>query len=467
MRGGTANLRFRLAAMVMVVAISSVRPATAEEGLAASWPQFRGPQASGRADGPALPPTWDVRKGDGVLWKTPIAGLGHSSPALWGDKLVVTTAEKAEGDSSLRVGLYGDIAPVDEPVPHRFKVICLDRRTGKPLWEHTAHEGVPKVKRHTKATHANCTAALNDRCVVAFFGSEGLYCYDHAGKLLWSKDLGVLDSGFHMVPGAQWGFGSSPVIHEDRVIVQCDVQKDSFVAAYALKDGQELWRTPRDEVPTWSTPTVVKSGDRTQVLCNGYRCIAGYDVRDGKELWRMRGAGGIPVPTPIVGDGLFFFTSNHSPAQPIYAVKAGAKGDISLEGEEEKNEFVAWFKPRRGNYMQTPILLGERLYLCADAGLLTCFEAATGKQLYRERLGKGGTGFTASPVAAGGRLYYTSEEGDVFVVKDGPTFELLATNPIGEVCMATPAIVDGVLYVRTQNHIIAIGASGGAAAATR
>src|SRR6185503_795303 len=193
----------------------------------------------------------------------------------------------------LKIGLYGDVKSVDGTSSHAFQVFCLNKSDGRVLWKQTAHEGVPKIKRHPKSSHANSTPATDGKHVVCFFGAEGLFCYDTEGKLLWRKDFGKLDSGFFAVPDAQWGFASSPIIHENRVIIQCDVQTNSFIAALDIKDGREIWRTPRTDVPTWSTPTVDERSERAQVIANGFRHIGGYDLRTGKELWKLGNAGDI------------------------------------------------------------------------------------------------------------------------------------------------------------------------------
>jgi outer membrane protein assembly factor BamB len=422
-----------------------------------NWPSFRGTNATGIAEGFATPATWDVEKSQNVRWKTALPGLGHSSPVVWGDRIFVTTAVNSKGKADLKVGLYGDIAPADDNSEQKWDIVCLNKKTGKVLWQKTAHAGVPKVQRHTKATHANPSVATDGKYVVASFGSEGLYCYDMSGKQVWKKDLGVLDSGYYVVPTAQWGFASSPVLADGMVIVQCDVQKDSFLAAFRAKDGSEVWRTPRADVPTWSTPTVVREGGRAQVVVNGYKHIGGYDLKTGKELWKLTGGGDIPVPTPIVADGLVYITNAHGRMAPIYAVKTTAEGDISLKADERANGHIAWSLARDGGYMQTPLVYGGQLYVCRDNGVLSCYDAKTGNRLYQERLGTGRTGFTASPVAADGKLYFTSEEGEIYVVKAGPEFKLLSTNPMGEVCMATPAISEGLLLFRTQGHLVAIG----------
>jgi outer membrane protein assembly factor BamB len=421
------------------------------------WPSYRGANARGVADGFPTPTEWDAEAGKNVRWKTAIPGLGHSSPIIWGNRLFVTTAVSAKGKADLRVGLYGDIAAADDNDVQEWKIYCLDKASGKVLWERTAHKGVPKVKRHTKATHANSTMATDGKRVVAFFGSEGLHCYDMAGKPLWKKDFGVLDSGFFMVPTAQWGFASSPILHSGMVIVQVDVQKDSFVAALDAATGEVKWKTPRADVPTWSTPTVVNSPSGPQVVVNGWKHTGGYDLKTGKEVWKLVGGGDIPVPTPIEAHGLVYITNAHGMMAPIYAIKTSATGDITPKPEETSTPNLPWLARREGAYMQTPIVYGDYLYVCRDHGVLSCYDAKTGKRLYNERLGTGRTGFTSSGVAASGKLYYTSEMGEVFVVQAGPEFKLLATNPLGEVCMSTPAISEGNLYFRTQGHVVAVG----------
>ena len=427
--------------------------AGAEDG---NWPSFRGPQARGTAEGFKTPERWNVEKSENVKWKTPIPGLGHSCPVIWGDKIFVTTAVKEGGDADLKVGLYGDIGPVNEQAKHSWVLLCLGKADGKILWSTAAHEGVPRVKRHPKSTHANSTPVTDGRRVLSLFGSEGLFCFDMGGKLLWQKDLGPLDSGYYVMPQAQWGFASSPILHENQVIVQCDVQTNSFLAAYDVRDGKELWRTARADVPTWSTPTIVAREGRPQIIVNGYRHAGGYDLATGKEIWKLKGGGDIPVPTPVVSEDLVFITNAHGRMAPIYAIKLDAAGDISLTGDQTTGPHIVWSMSRRGNYMQTPIVVGEYLYCCNDVGVLACYKARTGEVLYSERLGTGGSGFTASAVAADGKIYFTSELGTIYVIKAGPRLEVLAKNEMGETCMATPAISEGSLFFRTRHHLVAI-----------
>jgi outer membrane protein assembly factor BamB len=442
--------RFFLFITFLVVAAHSA-------ALAQNWPQFRGPLATGVVEGQTTPTAWDAGKSQNLRWKTEIPGLAHSSPVIWGDKVFVTTAVSSNAKEETRYGLYGDVAPVKDDPKQTWKVYALDKRTGKILWEQTASEGVPKVKRHPKSTHASSTPVTDGKYLIVLFGSEGLYAYDLNGKLLWKQDLGVLDSGWFYDVDYQWEHGSSPIIYKNLVIVQADIQKNSFIAAYDLKTGKLAWKTPREEIPSWGTPTVYEGKSRAELIANGSKAIRGYDPLTGKELWRLSPNSEITTPTPFVGNELIFVTSGYAPIQPIYAIKPGASGDISLKDGKDSNDFVAWSKQRGGPYMPTPIVYGDLLYTCSNQGVLGAYNAKTGERVYQERLGGKGGAFTSSPVASDGKIYLSSEDGDVFVVKAGPKYELLATNPVGEVMMATPAISDGLVIVRGINHLFAFG----------
>jgi outer membrane protein assembly factor BamB len=420
------------------------------------WPSFRGASARGVADGHPTATKWDLKSGENIRWKTPIPGLAHSSPVIWGDRIFVTTAIKSEGESRLKIGLYGNIESEKEDIVFHWRVYCIDRQNGEILWARNCLSSKPKVKRHAKSSHANATPSTDGKVVVAFFGAEGLYCYDVEGNLIWRKDLGVLDWGYFRAPSAQWGGGSSPVIHKDAVILQCDVQKNSFIAAYSLKDGSELWKTPRGDVPTWGTPTVYTGEKYPQIIVNGFKHIGAYRIETGQEIWRMTGGGDIPVPTPVVAHGLIYITNAHGRMSPVYAVKLSATGDISLGANESSNDHVAWSYPKGGNYMTTPIVWGDYLYCCSNSGKLSCFNAATGEPVYQENLGSSSVPFSASPVAADGKIYFPGEKGDIYVVKAGPEFEVIAINKMYEECMATPAISHGALLFRTRNHLVSI-----------
>lgn len=429
---------------------------------AQNWPQFRGPSASGVAEGRPAAVNWNAEKSLNTRWKTAIPGLGHSSPVVWGNKIFVTTAVTSAPKDETRYGLYGDVAPVKDDPKHTWKVYAIDRQTGKILWERIAFAGLPKVKRHPKSTHSDSTPVTDGKYVVALFGSHGLYAYDLNGKLKWKQDLGVLDAGWFYDADYQWEHGSSPVIYRNLVIVQADVQKDSFIAAYDLKTGKLAWKTPREEISSWGTPTVYEGKTRAELITNGSKAIRGYDPATGKELWRLTPNSEITTPTPFVAHDLIYVTSGYSPIQPIYAIRPGANGDITLKDGTESSAFIAWSKKRGGPYMPTPVVYGDLLYTCSNQGVLTAYNAKTGERVYQERLGGKGGAFTASPVASDGKIYLASEDGDVFVVKAGPKYELLATNTVGEVMMATPAISDGMVIVRGIKHLFAFGEPGAA-----
>jgi outer membrane protein assembly factor BamB len=423
---------------------------------AQNWPSFRGPGASGVAEGKNMPVKWDAEKSVNVLWKVPIPGLAHSSPVVWGNRVFITTAVSANAKEETRYGLYGDVEPVKEESKHTWKVYCLDKQTGKILWERVAYEGLPKIKRHPKATHSSSTPATDGKHLVILFGSEGLYCYDLNGKLLWKQDPGVLDAGWFYDPDYQWEYASSPIIYKNLVILQADIQKNSFIAAYDLKSGKQVWKTLREEIPSWGTPTVYEGKARAELITNGTKAIRGYDPLTGKELWRLTPNSEITTPTPFVAHDLIYVTSGYAPIQPIYAIRPGASGDITLQEGKDSNEFIAWSKQRGGPYMPTPIVYGELLYTCSNNGVLAAYNALTGERLYQQRLADRGGAFTASPVASDGKIYLSSEDGEIFVVKAGPKHELLSVNQMGEVMMATPAISDGLLIVRGIKHVFAV-----------
>lgn len=454
-----------------------------------NWAQFRGNGARGIADGQTPPMQWKVTaKGEdeNLLWKQDIPGLGHSCPVIWDNKLFITTAHSEKGNDDIRTGLYGDVDSVEDDSIHQFKIYCLDKSTGKILWEKIAVERKPSVKRHLKSTHANPTCATNGKYVIAFFASEGLYCYTTSGEFVWKKDLGRLDSGWFFDSGYEWGFASSPVIHKNRLVIQCDIQKDSYIAALDLETGAPIWKTKRDEIPTWSTPTIHDTGDMQMVITNGTKAARAYDLENGQELWSVSGNSEIAVPTPMVAHGIAYVTSGYRPIQPIWAVKLSARGKLvpqkkssavkkKASGEEaadkkegqkdgdassvetlaqDTNPF-AWYRSKGGPYMPTPVIYGDYLYLIGNSGVLACHQAKTGERVYRKRVGNRAS-FTGSPIAADGHLYFTSEEGKTFVVKAGPEFELVSTNEIDQAVLSTPAISESVFYIRAQNSIFAL-----------
>ncbi|MFN7933791.1 MAG: PQQ-binding-like beta-propeller repeat protein [Bryobacteraceae bacterium] len=428
---------------------------------ASDWPSYRGPGASGVGDG--NPPTsWNADPTAGsprnILWKTPIPGLSHSSPIVWNNRVYVTTAISAKGDAPLKIGLYGAGDSADDTAEQSWVLYCLDKRSGKEIWKQTAHRGAPKVKRHTKATHDNTTLATDGKRLIAFLGSEGLYAYSLDGKLLWKKDLGIMDMTPFDDRTLSWGFASSPTLFEDTILVQNDSKSDSFAAAFHASDGRELWRVPRKDVSvgSWGSPGVIRTPNRTQVVLNGYPWIVSYDFKTGKELWRLRSGGDVPVPTPFYANGLIYVANAHGRKAPLYAIRPDATGDISLPDGATTSSGVVWAQERNGSYLQTPVVYEGIAYASTSQGIFKAYDAQTGEKFYEQRLGGGTTGFTSSPVAAGGRIYVTSEEGETYVLKHGKTYELLAKNQLGETVLSTPAISAGVLFFHTRGHLLAV-----------
>lgn len=434
----------------MMVALSAI-PAFAQ-----NWPSFRGPNGAGVGTGE--PPTkWNVKSGEHVKWKVRIPGLAHSSPIVWGDRIFLTTAvSDDEAEETVQTGwLQGTGDSAAETKPWTWKVICLDRKTGKTRWSRDAHHGVPKARRHIKATHANSTPATDGKHVVAFFGSEGLYCYSTKGKLLWKKDLGVLDIGPYNAPNMQWGAATSPIIYNNLVILQCDALNDSYWASFDIKTGEEKLRIPRGDVATWCTPTVARfKGGDPMLICNGWRKMAGYDLATGREIWTLSGGGDVPVPTPLVTKHNIILTNGHG-RSPVYAIRPDATGDVT-PANDEPGPGLAWYQPKTGSYMPTPVIVGSLLYVANDNGIICVREVKTGEEVYRDRIDTGGETFSASAVATKKAIYLTGEDGNIYVLKTGRKFKLLAKNAMGEVCMATPAISEGELFVRARKHLYCI-----------
>ena len=431
-----------------------------DNAIAASsrWPRFRGPGARGIAVDQRLPLTWSGTREMGIRWKAPLTGLANSSPIVWDNRIFLTSASSSSGNRELRIGLYGDGDAAGDQSEHEWNLICLSVDSGRVLWRHTAERGIPPVKRHQKSTQANPTPATDGTHVVAVFNSGGLYCYNVDGRLEWSRNLGVLDSGAFNDPDYQWGFASSPILIRGLVIVQIDRQTNSYLAAFDVADGSPVWTTPRNEIPSWGTPTVYQSPQGLAVVTNGTHFSRGNDLKTGKEIWRLNGNSAITVPTPFMAHGLLFVTSGYRPIQPIYAIRPDAQGDISLKTGEQSNAYIAWSKKRGGPYLPTPLVYGNFLYSCSNQGVLTCYHAPSGKRIYRKRIARGAANsYSASLVAADGRIYCTAESGEVCVIRAGADFDILARNQLGEYCLSTPAIASQTILFRAQRHLFAVG----------
>jgi outer membrane protein assembly factor BamB len=422
-----------------------------------SWPSFRGQQASGTAERQNLPDRWDGKTGENILWRTPIPGLAHSSPVVWGHRIFVTSASSSDPKATFRPGLYGDGDASKDRSQHRWMIYALEKRTGKVLWERVAHQGVPLEQRHIKSTYANSTPATDGRIVVAWFGSQGVYAYDVSGRFLWKVELGRLDLGAYDIPTYEWGPASSPIIWNNLVILQCDTQSDSFLLALDADTGKTVWKTEREELPSWGTPTVAMTSVGPVLVANASNYIRGYDPRTGKELWRLGGSSKITAPTPVFSDDVFAVVSGRAPERPIFVVKAGARGDLTLPEGKSNSEAIAWSRTGRGSYMPTPLIYDGILYVLANNGLLDAYNLRTGEEVYRQRLPLVGSGFSASPVASDGKLYLSNEDGEMLVIAAGQKFTHVATNSMGELLMATPALSEGVMYVRTSASLFAIG----------
>ncbi len=432
-------------------------PSRARETDKGSWPSFRGPHASGIAEGQNLPDQWNAKTGQNILWRTPIPGLAHSSPIVWGNRIFVTTAVSSDPKASFRPGLYGDGDASKDRSPHRWIIYALDKRNGKILWERVAYQGEPLEKRHIKATYANSTPATDGRIVVAWFGSQGLHAYDVDGRFLWKVDLGRIDLGAYDIPTFEWGSASSPIIWKDLVIIQCDTQTDSFILALNANTGETVWKTDRDEIPSWGTPTVATTSKGEELIANASNFIRGYDPRTGKELWRLGRSSKITAPTPIFADDVLVVASGRGPERPIFVVKAGARGDLTLPEGKTSSDTVIWSRTGRGSYMPTPLIYNGILYVLANNGTFDAYNLKTGDEIYRQRLAVIGSGFSASPIAADGKIYLSNEDGEILVIAAGEKFAHVATNSMGELLMATPALSGGVMYVRSAASVFAIG----------
>ena len=438
----------------VAAASGDLRP---EAAAAAPWPSFRGPNGSGIADGQRIPLEWDSGAGKNIRFATPIEGFSVSSPIVWANRIFVLSASSGAADRTFRTGLYGDVTPIDDLSEHRWLLYALDTRDGRVVWERQLERARPGTKRHPKSSQANATPATDGKRIVSLLGSTGfLYCHDFEGNLLWKREIGILNSGWFYDPDYQWGHSSSPILYDGRVIVQADVHGSPFIAAFDLESGNEVWRTARDgEIPTFATPTLYRGRTGDELVTNGTR-IRGYDPATGTLLWHLGPNSEIAVGSPVVTSDLIYVTAGYPPIKPIYAIRPGSRGDLALPEGVDKSEALAWSKTRGGTYIPSPLVYRGYFYTNENNGLLVCYDAATGEIVYRARIGGTGGAYAASPIAADGRLYFTTEEGETFVVKEGPQYRLLAKNRVEGVVLSTPAASDGLLVIRTLEHVYGI-----------
>jgi len=442
-----------------LIALAAIKPfSTTAAPSSNNWSQWRGPEGTGISSETNAPTEWSADKN--IKWKTPIAGNGQSQPIIWGGRIFLTTdieGDVAPGAKAVEHKIEGKAFVHPDSVganrKHTFKVICVDRNTGKILWEQTAYTGAVHDDRHRKGSYAAPTPATDGNYVYAWFGGEGdgLYCYDFKGKLVWKAAVGKIAT-YGMGPGA------SPVLHENSVILQCDEEdgKNSFIVAFDKKTGKEVWKTPRKVQASWSTPLVVRSGARAELITSGNELIVSYDPKTGKELWTAKGHGGNAIATPLVGHGMVFVYAGY-PVKKTFAIKLGGSGDVSSSN-------VAWQYDKGTAYVPSSILVGDYIYLMSDRGLLTCLDAKTGKVVYEGGRIPVPASFTASPVAFDGKILLTSEDGDTYIVKAGPKHEVITTNSVGEPVYASPAISDGMIFIRGEKNLYCIGAGKAAGA---
>ena len=421
-----------------------------------NWPRLRGSLANGLPvdiSDKSLPVKWS--KTENVKWKTNVPGSGWSSPIVWGDKVFVTSVinDKAEENAKPKAGLY--LGRGRRGIPsglHHWMVYCMDLKSGKVLWEKEAYTGEPPVGRHPKSTYAAETPVTDGKRLYVLFGDLGMWCYDLNGKEIWKHKIESKKTMF------DYGAAASPVIHENQVIYVYDNNEQSYIAALDAEKGTEKWRVLRDGKSTWATPYIWKTKNRTEIVVPGRKKILSYDL-DGKMLWELSGRmSNLVIPSPFVVDDLLYVTSGYfaDPHRPVYAIKPGAKGDISLKEDEESNNFIKWYQPKGGPYNTTPVVYNGIYYLLLDQGMISTYDSKTGNQFYDRIRFPRGASFTSSPWGYKDKLFCLAENGKTYVLKAGKEFEILHVNDLDELCMTCPAIVGGQLLIRTESSVYCI-----------
>jgi outer membrane protein assembly factor BamB len=443
-------VRLPLVLIICLLAVSAFQSSPINASTKGSnWPQWRGPAGQGVSEEKNLPTEWSSTKN--IQWKTPIAGRGHSSPIVWDNRIFLTTSLEGEVVQGAKA-----VEHMDEGKPwrhpdslggdrnHIFKVLCLDSESGKLLWEKTAYQGRVFDDRHKKSSYAAPTPATDGRYVYAWFGSEGLYCYDFKGNQIWKQSFGPIAT-------MGMGTGTSPVLSDNLVILQCDEDagEKSFIVAVDKKTGKQVWKVSRKVQASWSTPVLIKTAQRTELVTNGNEWIISYDPATGKELWKCKGVESNAIHTPLVGHNMVFVTAGY-PAKRTFAIRLGGSGDITGTPN------IAWKYEKGTAYVASPILYGDYIYLISDKGILTCLDARTGELKYEGGRVPVPATFMSSPVAFDGKLLMSSEDGDTFIVKAGPAHEVVRTNSIGEPIYSTPALAGGKIFIRGEKHLYCI-----------
>ena len=436
------------AAICCLVIIASCSQAIAQT----NWPQFRGADSRGVASADNLPDRWSAT--ENVAWKTDIPGRGWSSPIVWGDRVFLTTVINTGKAEEPKKGLYfGGDRPKPPDTMHQWKIYCLDLKTGKVRWERQVHEGRPETPIHLKSSYASETPVTDGERVYSYFGNVGVFCFDLDGQEVWKHAIKPQATRFG------WGTAASPVLYRDRLYLVNDNDQDSYLLALDAKTGKQIWRTPRDEKSNWATPFVWQNAQRTEIVTPGTDQVRSYDL-DGTLLWSLKGMSSITIATPYEHKGLLYVTSGYvlDQTKPIYAIRPGATGDISVKAGETSNEFIAWSQPKAAPYNPSTLIFDDRLYVLYDMGLVRCLAANDGHEIFGQRRLPNGRAFTSSPWAYQGKVFCLNEDGVTFVLKAGDEFELLHTNSLAEddMCMATPAIAGDRLLIRTSARVYCV-----------
>lgn len=434
--------------VVVIVLFVAQRPSGAQE----NWPQFRGADAMGISNSSNLPDHWSAT--ENVAWKTDIKGRGWSSPIVWGDKIFLTTVINLGEEEAPKKGLYfGGERAKPPTAEHQWKVICLDLKTGKVLWEELAHQGIPAMPIHIKNSYASETTVTDGQRVYAYFGNVGVFCYDLDGKQLWKKELEPHKTRYG------WGMAASPALYQDRLYIVNDNEEDSYLLALDTRTGDEAFRVPREEKSNWATPFVWKNSQRVELVTPGTKRNRSYDL-EGRLLWELAGMSSITIAQPYSKDDVLYVSSGYvlDKLKPIYAIRPGASGDITLEGEATSNDYIVWCNKLAGPYNPSTLLYNDILYVLYDQGFFACYDPKTGEEIYKKQRIPDGKAFTSSPWAYGDKIFCANEDGLTFVMKTGREFEILHTNPLAEddMCMATPATVGDRLLLRTSARLYCI-----------
>ena len=432
----------------VILALVTIAQTQAEQ----NWPQFRGPESRGIAHGETLPDRWSAT--ENVDWKAEIPGRGWSSPIVWGGRVFLTTVVNQGESEKPKKGLYfGGNRPTPPKFIHQWKVFCLDLETGRVIWQQQVHQSKPKTSIHLKNSFASETPVTDGRNVYVTFGNLGIYCFDFEGELVWQKNLEAHKTRYG------WGTAASPALHKDRLYIVDDNDEDSSLLALDTQTGEEVWRVARDEKSNWATPYIWQHEERTEVVTPGTSKVRSYDL-DGNLLWWLKGMSSITIATPYEHHGLLYVSSGYvgDRLRPIYAIRPGAEGDISLAEEETSNQWIAWCQRKGGPYNPTTLTYKDRLFVLYDRGQVTSYDPQNGTQVLERQRIPGGGAFTSSPWAYNGKIFCLNEDGVTFVLTAGDTFELLHKNALrdDDMCMATPAMAGDRLLIRTSARLYCI-----------